>query len=419
MVSPHVERARELDAADELAGFRDRFVIADPEQIYLDGNSLGRLPKRTQEVVQDVVSQQWGSGLVSQWKEWFDLPQRLGAKLAGLIGAEPDEVLVCDSTSVNLFKLTIAALQFQRERSKIVTDDANFPSDVYVSTGAAVLMGATAFDVVSVEGDLTNASARVEKSLDGSTALLTLSHTLFKSGYVHDMARLTGGAHEVGALALWDLSHSVGALPVELNRCDVDLAVGCSYKYLNGGPGAPAFLYVRKNLQERLQSPIWGWFGRRDPFSFDLSYEPAEGVNRFLVGTPPVVSMAAMEPGLDLILEAGMERLRAKSLAQTSFLIELADEVLAPLGFRLITPRYPARRGSHVSLAHPDAWRITQALIQEMNVIPDFRAPDVLRLGVTPLYTTFGELASAVERIRQVVTEKRFERYSEERSGVT
>lgn len=413
-MTPH-----DLDAADPLVRFRQEFVIDDPATIYLDGNSLGRLPKRTVEIVNDLVRRQWGGGLVRSWAEWYDLPQRLGAKLARLIGAQPDEVLVCDSTSVNLFKLTMAALSEQREDTTVVTDDANFPSDVYVSVGATLSAGKTGFEVVEIERDLPNATSAIEAKLNGDVALLTLSHTLFKSGYVHDMARLTGAAHEVGALALWDLSHSVGALPVDLNGSGADLAVGCCYKYLNGGPGAPAFLYVRKELQERLRSPIWGWFGQKNPFSFDLAYEPADGVDRFLAGTPPVISMAAVEPGIDLLLEAGMDQIRAKSLAQTDFLISLFDERLAPLGFRLVTPREHARRGSHVSVAHPEAWRINQALIGEMGVVPDFRAPDVLRLGVTPLYTTFAELADAITRIETVVKERRFEKYAEARTAVT
>ncbi|AIE84397.1 kynureninase [Fimbriimonas ginsengisoli] len=413
-----MQGGQELDSGDSLSAFRDRFVIEDPNLIYLDGNSLGRLPKGTVEAVDRVMSQ-WGSSLVSGWREWYDLPQRLGAKIARLIGAEADEVVVCDSTSVNLFKLTVAALQVQADRPKVVTDDANFPSDVYVTVGAAVLTGKTEFDVVAVEDDVAAATSRIEAKLDGQTAVLTLSHALFRSGYVHDMARLTGGAHEVGALALWDLSHSVGALPIDLNHCGVDLAVGCTYKYVNGGPGAPAFLFVRRELQERMRTPIWGWFGQRNAFDFSLDYEPAAGVARFLAGTPPILSMAAVEPGIDLLLEAGLDRLREKSVAQTSFLIELVDEVLVPLGFQMITPRDVNRRGSHVSVTHPEAWRINQALIAEMKVIPDFRAPNVIRLGVTPLYTTFQELEEAIDRIRCVVTERRFEKYDVAKSAVT
>ena len=414
-----MSRAAELDACDALRRFRDEFVVDDPALIYLDGNSLGRLPKRTSQVVADLLERQWGRDLVGGWRDWYDLPQRVGAKIAQLIGAQADEVLVCDSTSVNLFKLTVAALQAQFPRTKIVTDDANFPSDVYISLGSAKLLPPTHVEMVSVEDAFDEAAERIEGALDHSTALLSLSHTLFKSGYVYDMKRLTASAHSTGALVLWDLSHSVGSLPVNLSGSGADLAVGCSYKYVNGGPGAPAFLYVRRELQERLQSPIWGWFGHGEAFDFDLDYRPARGISRFLAGTPPILSMSAVEPGLDLLLEAGIERIRAKSLRQTEFLIEMIDARLLARGFRMVTPRDPAHRGSHVSLAHPDAWRISQALIREMEVVPDFRAPDVLRLGVTPLSTTFQELEEAVDRIAIVVDERRHEAYSAARARVT
>jgi kynureninase len=400
--------ALELDAEDELRDIRERFYIADPGMIYLDGNSLGRMPKRTPEVVRDLLERQWGTDLVGSWKHWFELPQRLGAKIAQLIGAGADEVVVCDSTSVNLYKLTVAALRLQAPRTTIVTDAANFPSDLYITSG---IEGASV-RIVPEDQDIA-------ESLTADTALLSLSHVLFKSGRLHDMEALTSAAHDSGAFALWDLSHSVGALPIDLNACGVDLAVGCSYKYISGGPGAPAFLYVRRDLQQRLASPIQGWFGHRSAFDFDLDYAPAEGIPRFLAGTPAVLSMAAMEPALDLLLEAGMDRIRAKSLRQTDFLIAQFDKKLAPLGFKLVTPRDHARRGSHVAFAHPEAWRICQALIAERNLVPDFRAPDVLRLGVTPLYTTFEEFALAVNYIAQVVRERRFENYSATRLRVT
>jgi kynureninase len=236
---------------------------------------------------------------------------------------------------------------------------------------------------------------------------------------MHDMGAMTKQAHEAGALALWDLSHSVGGVPVDLHAANADLAVGCTYKYLNGGPGAPAFLYVRRDLQAELVSPIWGWFGQKRPFDFDLDYEPADGMARFLAGTPPILSMAAVEPGIDLLLEAGMAGIREKSLRQTDLVIEAFDACLAELGFTLITPREHAKRGSHVSFAHPEAWRINQALIRERKVIPDFRAPDVLRLASTPLYTTFEELAVAIEHIRDVTASRAFERYSGVKSAVT
>jgi kynureninase len=255
--------------------------------------------------------------------------------------------------------------------------------------------------------------------MDERTALVSLSHVTFKSGFLYDAEAVTERAHQVGALVLWDLSHSVGAVPIQLDRWGVDLAVGCTYKYLNGGPGAPAFLYVRRDLQGDALSPIWGWFGQRAPFAFDLEYVPADGVGRFLVGTPPVLSLLAMESALDLLLEAGMERIRQKSVRLTSYLVYLVDTVLAPLGFSLGSPRDPVRRGSHISVRHPDAYRINRALIEEMQTLPDFREPDNIRLGLSPLYTSFAEVWEAVDRLRQVVEEGRHLRYPAERLAVT
>lgn len=396
------------DLQDPLSEFRDAFVVRDPGLIYLDGNSLGRLPRRTAEVMREVVEGQWGERLIRGWGEgWIDLPARVGAKIARLVGADVDEVVACDSTSVNFFKLAWAALE-RTGRRRVVTDRANFPSDIYL------LQGLSEVEVTVVEDP-----SQLFAALDEDVAFLTLSHVEFRSGMLHDMAALNAAAHRVGAMTLWDLSHSVGAVPIDLEGSGADLAVGCSYKYLNGGPGAPAFLYVRRALQSEMRSPIQGWFGQRNAFAFDLEYEPADGISRFLAGTPPVLALAAIEPGLDLLIEAGMERIRKKSVAQSEMLIELADNLLVPLGFSIASPRDSARRGSHVLLAHPEAWRINQALIQEMNVIPDFRAPDGLRLGIAPLYNTFAEIIEAVHRIEIVVRERRFEKYSASRSAVT
>jgi len=403
--------AATMDSEDPLASYRDEFAIDDPDLIYLDGNSLGRLPKRTGAVMRDLVEDQWGGRLVRGWGEsWIGLPSRIGAKIAQLIGAEPDEVLVCDSTSVNFFKLAMAALEMQGARPQIVTDTANFPSDLYLLQGCAKQKGHT---LVVVEPE------SVRGALSAATALLTLSHTSFKSGYTQPMAELTQAAHDVGALTLWDLSHSVGSIPIDVNGCGIDLAVGCTYKYLNGGPGAPAFLYVRRDLQEKLLNPIWGWFGQKNPFEFGLQYSPADGLHRFMAGTPTILSLAAVECGVDLILEAGIDRLRAKSVTQTEFLIALWEAFLEPLGFSLNSPRNPDERGSHISFGHPDAFRIDQALINDMSVIPDFRAPDNIRFGVTPISTTFGELVEGVIRTQRVVVEKLYEKYPQNASGVT
>lgn len=413
--------ARQLDRHDVLARFRDDFVIADPDWIYLDGNSLGRLPKRSIARMREVVDWEWGQHLTRSWgKGWFTAPQRIGTKIAQLIGAAADEVIVADSTSVNLFKLVIAALQARPGRTRVVTDDLNFPSDLYVMQGALRLAGADyRLEVAHTDDAISVPVDALERLVDERTALVTLSHTAFKSGYVYDMSAVTDLAHRAGALILWDLSHSIGAMPLSLDEEAVDLAVGCTYKYVNGGPGAPAFLYVRRELQEQLVNPIWGWFGQRAQFDFALQYRPAPGMGHFLTGTPATLSLAAIEPGVELLLEAGLVRLREKSVRQTEYLIGLWEELLQPLGFTLNSPRDPARRGSHVSFGHPEGLRIDRALIEEMNVLPDFRYPDNIRFGIAPIYTSFAEIHEAVMRLACVMNERRYEMYSSERPSIT
>jgi len=394
-------KASALDATDPLGHFRDRFVIDD--LIYLDGNSLGRLPKATAERIREVVERQWGERVIRSWgEEWLDLPQRIGDKIGRLIGAKEGETIASDSTSVNFYKLVHAALS-ATDRRVVVTNSSNFPSDLYLLQGLGIEIRQ-----IDSEDDETIGAA-----LDDRTALLTLSHVEFKSGLRHDMKRLTDAAHAVGARAMWDLSHSVGAVPIDMG--EADLAVGCTYKYLNGGPGATAFLFVRKDLQEVLRSPIQGWFGQQNAFEFGLNYSPAAGIGRFLAGTPPILSLAATEPGIDLLLEAGMDKVGEKAAAQTAFLMELADS----LSLEVITPRNPERRGSHVAIRHEAAWPIAQALIAEKSVVPDFRTPDVLRLGIAPLYTRYANLAEAMKRIAEVIETGIYRAYSSEIGGVT
>ena len=405
------ERARENDAFDPLARFRREFRIDDEALIYLDGNSLGRLPNKVIGELDSVVRCQWGGRLVRSWPEgWINLPNRLAAKIARLIGAKGNEVLVCDSTSVNLYKLVMAALSLRGDRTEILTDDTNFPSDLYLLQGCAHQTGCT----VTVVG-----AHEIRSQIGPQTALVCLTHTSFKSGEMQAMQEITEVAHQAGSLMLWDLSHSVGAVPIDLNGCHVDLAVGCCYKYLNGGPGAPAFLYVHEDVIEKVRSPIWGWFGQNRPFDFGLTYEPAHGIQRMMAGTPPILSMVAIEAGVDLLLDAGMDEIRTKSVAQTTFFIELWEVFLAPLGVELQSPRDTARRGSHISLGHPNAYQIDQALIHEANVIPDFRTPDNIRFGVTPLYTTFMELAEATFRFQKILQTESYKKYACEQNGVT
>jgi kynureninase len=414
------DHARQLDAADPLTAFRDRFVIDDPDLIYLDGNSLGRLPRAATDRLSAVIHQEWGGRLVRGWSEgWFEAPQRIGGKIARLLGAAEDEVILADSTSVNLFKLALAALRTRPGRRTILTDDLNFPSDLYILQGIAQLAGGLQVRVIPSTDGIHGPADALCAAIDDDTALVTLSHTSFKSGYVYDMAAVTAAAHRAGALVLWDLSHSAGAVPVDLNGAAADLAVGCTYKYLNGGPGAPAFLYVRRDLQTLLNNPISGWIGQREPFNFALDYAPAPGIRRFLTGTPPILSLSAVEPGIDMLLEAGIERLHERSVRLNEYLIALWEAQLAPLGFRLNSPRDPARRGSHVSLGHDEGLRVNLALIRDMKVLPDFRRPDNIRLGIAPLYNTFADLHTAVERLRAVVAERLYERHDPSNLTVT
>ena len=413
--------ARNLDRQDELAAFRRHFVATDPELIYLDGNSLGRLPKATVALLHDVVDRQWGDRLIRSWNEgWIEAPALIGDKIGQLLGAAPGEVTVADSTTVNLFKLALAALRAQPGRHKIITDDLNFPSDLYALQGICHLLGADYHvKVIPSPDGIHGPVDALAAAIDEETALLTLSHTVFKSAYTYDMAAITELAHCKGALVLWDLSHAAGAVAVNLGRAHTDLAIGCTYKYLNGGPGAPAFLYVRRDLQALLTNPIQGWMGQANMFNFGLDYERAPGLPHFLTGTPPLLSTLAIEPGVDLLLAAGIERVRAKSVQQTEYLIALWEEELAPLGFTLNSPRDSRWRGSHIALGHPEAWRIDQALIHEMKVLPDFRKPDNLRLGITPLYTSFEDIYWAVMRMKQVVTEQHYLRYAQDNTKVT
>lgn len=422
---PTIELACQLDEQDVLAHFRDEFVIEDPDLIYLDGNSLGRLPRRTAALLDEARQREWGERLIRSWNEgWYDLPQRLGEKIARLIGALPGEVVACDATSLNLFKLAAAAVKARPGRMKIVSDVFNFPSDLYILQGVGNLLGGDyRLELIPSKDGVHISVEDIEATIDQDTALVCLSHVAFKSAFLYDMARVTEFAHRAGALMLWDLSHSAGALPIDLQGCQVDLAVGCTYKYLNGGPGSPAFLYVRSDLQAQLDSPVWGWFGDRRPFSFELNFQPAPGITRFLVGTPPVLSMKAIEPGLDLMIEAEMERLRAKSIDQVEFLIALARQVLFPLGFTLGSPEQAARRGSHVSLCHPEAYRICRAMIEAeppaVRVIPDFRAPDNIRLGIAPIYTRYQDIYWALKRIQEIVIEQEYLRFPLDRLAVT
>ena len=404
-----IDRARELDAADPLAHYRDRFALP-ADTIYLDGNSLGCLPKDTPARIAEVVAEEWGRDLIGSWNtaDWIVMPQRIGGKIAPLIGAAPHEVIVCDSVSVNLFKLIAAALQMQPDRKTVLSEPGNFPTDLYMIDG------------LEMQGLATRRLAerdRILEALDDDVALLLLTHTHYKPGEVFDMAELTRAAHDKGVLVLWDLSHSVGAMPVDLDGCEADFAVGCGYKYLNGGPGAPAVAYVAERHHSALSQPLTGWMGHARPFEFLDDYAPAPGTDRLLCGTPPILALAALEVGVDLIAEIGAERLFAKSQALSEYFRECLSE--RGISLELVSPEDPYRRGSHLSFRHENAYALSQALIAR-GVVGDFRDPDILRLGFAPAYLRFEDMADAARTLADILATGEWKRAEfSERSAVT
>ena len=384
------DEARALDEADPLAATRAQFALPEGV-IYLDGNSLGSLPRATRDAMADMVDRQWGERLIRSWNEgWIDAPARIGGKIAGLIGARTDEVIVGDSTSANLFKALVAALRIDPERRVVLSEAGNFPTDLHVAEGAAGCVAGASLKVV--------ARGEIEAALSPDVAVLMLTHVHYKTAERWDMARLTAAAHAAGAVVVWDLSHSAGAVEVDLAACDADLAVGCTYKYLNGGPGAPAYLYVARRWQERLASPLSGWMGHAEPFAFADGYVPAPGMKRWLAGTPPMLAMAALEAGLDVWSDVDCAAAWRKSGALWTIMAAAG----AAAGLECVTPADPAARGSHISFRHPHAYELAQALI-ERGVIGDFRAPDILRLGLTPLYLSHADVWRAGEMLGQIV----------------
>jgi kynureninase len=390
-----LEDARALDVADPLRSFRDRFSLPDGV-IYLDGNSLGALPKATPERLRVAAEREWGEGLIRSWNDadWIGAPVRVGGKIAGLIGAKPNEVVVADSTSVNIFKLLSAAVAARPGRPGVLYQSGDFPTDGYMAEGLAALVSGV--EPRAVAGDA------LPDAIDETVAVVLLSHVHFKTAARWDMAALTARAHAAGALIVWDLSHAGGAIAVDLNGCDADMAVGCGYKFLNGGPGAPAFLFVAERLHGALTSPLTGWMGHAAGFDFEPSYRPAPGVERFLSGTPSVLGLLAFEVGVDLSREATIPAVEAKSRALWSLFGERMEARCAPFGFELLTTADGAARGSHIAYAHPEGYAIMRTLIAR-GVIGDFRKPDVLRFGLTPLYLGFEDVWRAVDILAEIM----------------
>ena len=410
------EDCQALDRADPLAAHRNAFALPDGV-IYLDGNSLGALPRATSARVRQVVEREWGEGLIRSWNDarWIEAPRRVGAAIARLIGAQPHEVICADSTSVNLFKLLAAALALQaarpqvraRERRLVLTERSNFPTDLYIAQGLLALLGER-YELKRVDFD------EVAEAIDHTVAVTLLTHVNYQTGAMHDMAAITRRARHAGALAIWDLAHSAGAVPVDLNRCRADFAVGCGYKYLNGGHGAPAFVFVAERhlnalADDPFAQPLAGWLGHRAPFAFDPDYAPAASIDRFGVGTPSVVALAALQIGVDTVLAAGVGALRAKSVALTDLFVQLVESCGGGLGLSLASPRAAANRGSQICLSHEHAWPVMQALI-DRGVIGDFRAPNMLRFGFAPLYLRYIDVWDAVEILHAVLATRAWDR---------
>lgn len=393
-----------LDEQDPLAPLRQQFALPEGV-IYLDGNSLGARPVASLERARQVIEQEWGDGLIRSWNSagWRDLPQRLGDRLAPLIGAGSGEVVITDTTSINLFKVLSAALQVQAERAPerrvIVSESSNFPTDLYIAEGLTRMLQQ------GYSLRLVDSPEQLPAAIDQDTAVVMLTHVNYKTGYMHDMQAVTGLIHEAGALSLWDLAHSAGAVPVELNRSGADYAIGCTYKYLNGGPGSQAFAWVAPALCDLVTQPLSGWFGHARQFDMATQYEPSSGIARYLCGTQPITSLAMVECGLEIFEQTDMQSLRRKSLALTDLFIELVEQRCAGHDLKLVTPRDHAKRGSHVSFEHPQGYAVIQALIAR-GVIGDYREPRIMRFGFTPLYTRFSEVWEAVQILGEILDEK-------------
>lgn len=419
-----IEYARSLDRDDPLSGFRDRFVIADPDMCYLDGNSLGRLPKATAQAVQQMTVEGWGGELVTGWSHWIDMAQTVGDRLGStVLGARAGQVLATDTTSVNLYRLALAAIKDRPGRSTIVVDEANFPTDRYILQGIAADLGMTLVTIPNEDPNVAECE-RITPDLlaeyvDEDVALICLQVINYRSGARQDVPALTEVARLHGAHLLWDASHAVGALDLQFDAWGVDLAIGCTYKYCNSGPGSPAWLYIRSDIQDRLTTPIDGWFAQRDQFTMGPQFDRASGMRGFQIASPSIVGLTAVDTSMSIIQEAGMAAIEAKAAAGTSFMVELFQQWLEPLGFGLETPLDPAHRGGHLSLTHDAADRIAVAMRDVANVIPDYRKPNTIRVAVAPLYTSYEEMFMGFERTRDLVASGRYRDITPIEGGVT
>jgi len=409
------EYALELDQNDPLAGYRSKFVITDPNLCYLDGNSLGRLPHATVKAVSDFLSQEWGNEVVTGWSHWIDEAQVAGDLLGrAVLGAGPGQVLVCDTTSVNFYQLCVAAIKARPGRKTIITDAANLPTDRYILKGIAEQFGLNLIiidneDPAIAENERITAEL-LEKYMTEDVAMVTFEVIQYRSGARTDIQSVTDLARSYGALVVWDASHAAGAIELNFDACGVDLAVGCTYKYGNSGPGSPAWLYVNKKIQRELQVPILGWFGNEDQFGMGPDFVKAEGIRGFQIASPSIIGIRGVQVAFAMIEEAGIDVIASKAAIGTQMMIDLYDEWLAPLGYTLLTSRNPKERGGHISIGHPDAARICVALRKFANVIPDYRTPNAIRLAIAPLPTSYVEVWDGFQRIRDLTQSRQYEK---------
>lgn len=410
------------DAQDPLAPFKDKFVQQAGE-IYLDGNSLGKMPLAAQATLENVLQEQWGQRLIRSWNEqWLDLPLRIADKYARFLGVSAAEIIIGESTSVRLYQI-IHALLSSKQYDLLLTDTLNFPTDAYVLEGLAQAFNLPKPITIDYGQDLTADVDRLKEYIKTQPGIICLSLVTYKAAYYYPMKELNQWAAKHQSIIVWDLSHAVGAVPIDLANTQTLVAIGCSYKFMNGGPGAPAFMYISTALQEELNNPIQGWFGHANPFDFSPTYQPAPGIDRFAAGTPQILSLAAMEAGIDISLAAQIARIRQKSVQQTEYVIVAVKQELIPLGFTLISPEQSSERGSHVAISHPQAWQICQALLQGTeefpSVIPDFRPPNIIRLGIAPLYISFQELGIALKFLKTIVEQEWHLKFNDQKPKVT
>jgi kynureninase len=422
MSDNHKSLAEKLDREDVLKEFKGQFEL-DENTIYLDGNSLGPIHKKTKTLIQDLVNNQWGQRLIRGWNEdWLESQKRIAGKIAKLINADDDEVLVTDSVSVNLFKLAFAILKSKNAKGKILTDSLNFPSDLYIFQGLIEHSFPEAELKIISQNDLGNANEEIRGNIDNETALVSLSHVTYKNAFQYDVKSINEKAKKEGAFNLWDFSHAVGAVPINVKEMKIEMAVGCTYKYLNGGPGAPSFLYISKEILNNLNNPIAGWFSHSNPFAFMPEFKTSNSIQRFAVGTPPILSLKAIEPGIDIFLEAGMTNIQRKSVMMFDLFHQLFQTYLKELNFNIETPVDSASRGSHIALTHKEAYRINLSLINprinRKTIITDHRPPNIIRIALTPLYVSFGELYETVLRLKEIVETKEFKNHSPVKTGV-